>query len=314
MGEHCVNEQERWRGVRGFNYQPSYGRDAVEIWVDRFHAESVARELGTGRQHFPGMNTVRLWLSHDAFLRDRAAFSRNLETVLDLCDRFGLKAIVTLFNHWHSIPDFGGIALEMIQYWFVRFGQRGQAQSYVFRPYLEATFGAYAEDPRILAWDMCNEPHLDCDGAIRDWLQHTYDTGKAMGVKAPIGVSVNVSLELLETVEPFSDVLMVHPYHAVQQPWAELQALARRHRKALLVTECCWGSLDDGERVEIVRSDLGVLSEQGIGFLAHALCESRVADLHRPDWGPVSGAGYMGFVHRDGSLRAGHEVFNEYAP
>jgi hypothetical protein len=38
--------------------------------------------------------------------------------------------------------------------------------------------------------------------------------------------------------------------------------------------------------------------------------ESYVADLHRPQYGVISSAEYMAFIHMDGSLRAGHEVFN----
>ncbi len=43
------------------------------------------------------------------------------------------------------------------------------------------------------------------------------------------------------------------------------------------------------------------------------LHESYVADLHRPQYGVISSAEYMAFLHMDGSLRAGHEVFNRYA-
>jgi len=94
--------------------------------------------------------------------------------------------------------------------------------------------------------------------------------------------------------------------------WDPIKEFARKQGKPLLATECCWGSLDDARRAAIIRSDLEVLAKQGIGFLAHALQESYVADLHRPQFGVVSGAEYMAFVNLDGVLRAGHEVFNQY--
>ena len=34
-----------------------------------FDAGAVAREMGRGKQFFPGINTLRIWLSHQAFLR-----------------------------------------------------------------------------------------------------------------------------------------------------------------------------------------------------------------------------------------------------
>jgi hypothetical protein len=45
---------------------------------------------------------------------------------------------------------------------------------------------------------------------------------------------------------------------------------------------CCWGSLDDGVRVKRIRDELGALQKYKIGFFPHALYESYVADLHRP--------------------------------
>jgi hypothetical protein len=82
-----AREQDRWKTVQGFNYQPSFGRSGVEIWIDKFDGAAVERELGLGRRFFPKMNTVRLWLSHDAFLKDPAQFARNFEQVLQACEK-----------------------------------------------------------------------------------------------------------------------------------------------------------------------------------------------------------------------------------
>jgi len=308
-------EQERWRDVRGFNYQPSFGRTAVEIWIDKFDAAAVDRELGLGRKYFPQINTVRLWLSHDPFLKNPALFTRNFEAVLQSCQKHRLRAIPTLFNDWHSIPDFGGVSREMIGYWFSSYGKRGQASNYVFRPFLEAMFKAHAEDARILAWDLCNEPFNNGGEVYLEWLRHTYQTAKALGATQPIGVSVAASLGQLKPVEPFSDVLMIHPYFASKVPWEPLTAFAREHGKALLATECCWGALNDASRAAIIQSDCGALVQQQVGFLAHALHESLVGDLHRPQFSPLrvaSSASYMAFINMDGSLRPGHDVFNRY--
>jgi len=37
-----------------------------------------------------------------------------------------------------------------------------------------------------------------------------------------------------------------------------------------------------------------------------------VADAHRPESGPVTIAGYMAFIEKNGSLRPYHKIFNEY--
>jgi hypothetical protein len=310
----AVETHPDWSKLRGFNYQPSFGRTGVEIWIDRFDPTVVERELGLGRRYFPTMNTVRLWLSHDAFIKEPKRFAENFESTLKSCGKYGIKAMPVLFNNWHSVPDFGGVSMEMIGYWFADHGQKGEAPNYIFRPYLKALFQAHASDPRILAWDMCNEPFNNGREVYVDWLKHTYHLGKTFGAKQPIAVSISPSVGDLDLINPCSDVLMIHPYFAASQDWASLKAFSRKHGKPLLATECCWGAVDDAKRVAIIRSDLETLVKQNVGFLAHALHESPVADLHRPQFGPLSTAEYMAFINMDGSLRAGHEVFNRYCP
>ena len=298
--------------VRGFNYQPSYEATGYAIWR-YFQPDIIDTELGQGKQYFPKFNTVRLWLSFDAFVVDPNQFAANFETMLTIAHRHELRTVPTLFNNWHSVPDFGGVSEEMIKHWFGDIGSQGTADNYVFRPYLEQIVGNYAEDERILVWDLCNEPFNNGDKAVFvEWLTQTYETCKEVGANQPIGVGIQGSPEQLELVDPISDVITVHPYFATQQPLDDLVTFAQRLGKPLLVTECCWGDTDDKKRAEMVASDLAELTKRGIGFLAHLLHETLVADGHRPQYGPISRAGYMAFIHMDGSLRAGHEIFNEY--
>jgi hypothetical protein len=313
-----TDEQNRWKGVRGFNYQPSYGRNANEIWIDLFDRDVIAKELTNAKRFFPYMNSVRLWLSHEPFMKSPVQFVENLEKVLCICHRLGLQAIPVLYNNWHSIPDFGGVSTEMIRYWFNTYGKKGTAPDYVFQHYMKEVFGRYSGDKRILAWDMCNEPfNSGQPEEYKEWLQHIYRTGKSLGVVQPIGVSVQSHLKMLSDVEPVSDVLMIHPYFASKLPWDELLNFAKNAGKTFLATECCWGSLSDPYRVDIVISDLNTLTSHNIGFLPHALQESLVADLHRPHLHPLgisSSASYMAFINIGGTLRPGHSVYNLYCP
>src|SRR5450759_3853766 len=68
-------------------------------------------------------------------------------------------------------------------------------------------------------------------------------------------------------------------------------------------TETYWGSLDDAKHTEIMRIERGALNRRGIGFTAHLLHHTLLADEHRPGYGPIPNAGYMAFVEADGTLR-----------
>jgi hypothetical protein len=301
-----------FRDIRGFNYQPSYEATGYSIWR-QFRPEKFETELGLGKKYFPKINTIRYWLSFDAFAVDQSGFVRNFEAALDIADNLGFKVIPTLFNNWHSIPGFGGISEEMLRYWFISYGKKGEAASYVFRPYIEKVVGDHATDNRILAWDLCNEPHNNGNWQLTsEWLTHTYDMCKATGASQPVSVSVQGGLDQLNAVELISDLFLIHPYFAKPEILAETVDFARQRNKGVLATECCWGALDDAERVKIVISDCGNLSRAGIGIMPHALHESLVGDLHREQFGVLSSASSMHFIAMNGSLRPGHEVFNDF--
>ena len=270
--------------------------------------------------YFPGINTIRLWLSHEAFIRNSQQFKKNFEQVLALSDKYEIKFIVTLFNGWHSCPDFGGMSAEQV---------RGWGSMEYFTPYLEKVVLPHSNDNRILLWDLCNEPFNStpggdtCEPAIADWLSLIYKICKEYECKSPICVGSVPAMNSIKTLEPISDVITIHPYYAWNEPgWSDpskfeslldqVVDLANEVGKPLLATETCWGALDDDKRVETMAVELKALTERGIGFTTHLLHETLVADGHRPQYGYVTGAGYMAFINMDGSLRKGHELFNDF--
>ncbi len=301
--------------VRGFNYQPSWSSSGHVLWRS-FHPDVFHRELAAGKRLFPAINTIRIRLSFDAFACGDAANQRdvasNFETALAIADSFGLKAIPVLFNNWHSVPDFGGIATEMIQYWMNEGDANHTMPSYIFMSYLDAFVGAHASDPRILLWDLCNEPfNSGVSPILLRWLESLYSKCKDLKVLAPVAVGIAPDEAHLALLSPVSDVLTIHPYGNFKFLDAAI-AYGERVRKPVLATECCWGSLDDKVRAGIVSRELGDLRARKLGFLAHVLHHSLVADCHRPQFGPVSGAGYMAFIEADGSLRPHHDIFNQF--
>jgi len=171
-----------WAKVKGFNYQPSWGSTGFEIWR-RFDRARMGHELSLGRLYFPGMNAIRLWLSHDAWVRDPAAFEADFEAALAMADARAMKVMPVLFNRWHDAAlDYGGIYLDHFlprASWVQGRDQPGD--------FARALFRAHAEDPRILAWDLCNEPFAygcppaeipDIVKAEYAWLERTYALAK----------------------------------------------------------------------------------------------------------------------------------------
>ena len=142
-----------YSAIRGFNYQPSYGRTGFEIW-QLFDAAVVDEELGRGKTYFPQINAVRLWLSWESFTRGPERFLDNFEAALAIAARHDLLVMPVLFNRWHSmLADYGGIYIDHFMP-----GISSVPPDRRFGPYLEDVVGRHAADTRIFAWDLCNEP------------------------------------------------------------------------------------------------------------------------------------------------------------
>lgn len=77
---------ETYASIRGFNYQPSYAANGVQSWLDMFDRDVFKREIECGKEYFPNINTLRIWLSHVAFVLNPDRNAANLEAVLRLHD------------------------------------------------------------------------------------------------------------------------------------------------------------------------------------------------------------------------------------
>lgn len=315
-----------WSAIRGFNYQPSYGRTGLELWL-KFDAAVIEQELARGKRYFPKMNALRWWQSRDAFQCDPEQYARNFDTTLDLAEAINCKVMPCLFNRWHdTVQDYGGIYMDH----FVP-GASWMQLPTMFDPFLEALVGRHKDDPRILSWDLCNEPFFYTFGTSRQiddivaneiaWLRAMRDRCKELGARAPITIGVHTVMPL-ELLEPLCDVLSIHPYFFAHDPNASRTdyetrldsnvELALKVGKPLVSSECCWGALDDQKRVESIRYELDNFKRRNIGWLVYLLHHSLIADSHRPEFGPLTDPGNLAFIEADGSLRPGHAIYNEF--
>ncbi len=319
----------KYKDIRGFNYQPSYAWNTYEAW--KFFDENVFDlEIGRGKSYFPKMNTVRIWLSYDAFRYQEDRQAENFEKVIAICDKYNCKVIPVLFNCWHdSVMDAGGIYhSQMIpeSIWC--------SKENMYDSYFEKIVKPHITDERILLWDICNEPYSYGSNEEfknlminyeTEWLKKMCILCKATGIKQPLGISLN-DANLIDLISDFVDVHLVHPYYfgcdedlktkddkGLDKVFEKILSDAEKFNKPVLTTETCWGSKIDANRVEIIRRTLEAHNRAGVGFIVHALNYSFVADLHDECDAPISSPGNLAFVTKDGKIRPGHEIFNKLA-
>ena len=310
--------------VKGFNYHPTYSTGALEDWL-LFDKEVWKKELTHGKKCFPNFNTVRIWLSWNAYLKMGEKFTDCIKDVIEICRELGIYVMPCLFNRWHDpILDCDGIYIDHFlpnSSWLHKFGDP-------FTKYVEDLAKAFKDEEQILVWDVCNEPlaYNTQDFPAKEiiekyeleWLHRMTDILIREGVTQPIGIGTT-GLEPMEVFDDMCDVYLTHLYYtdsnleSFDRKVKNFVDEAKKHGKELISNECCWGSLDDRVREEFIRGTLSTLQKYNAGYVAHALWSSGCADLHNPDEGPVTdGIGNLAFIKFDGTVRPYHDVFNEF--
>lgn len=309
--------------VKGFNYHPTYSTGALEDWL-LFDKEIWKKELTIGKEYFPKFNTVRIWLSWNAYLKLGDKLIDCIKDVIEICKDLGVYIIPCLFNRWHDpVLDCDGIYIDHFlpnSSWLHKFGDP-------LAKYVETLAKNFKNEDQILCWDVCNEPlayntpDFPCKEIIEkyelEWLNRMGEILRANGVTQPIGIG-STGMEPMETFGNDWDVYLTHFYydHNLEKFDRTVKSFAdeaKKNGKELISTECCWGSLDDKRRGQLIKGTLSTLQKYGMGFVAHALWSSGCADLHDPSEGPVSdGIGNLAFIKFDGTLRPYHEVYNEF--
>ena len=309
--------------VKGFNYHPSSSHDSLEDWL-LFDEQVWKRELTRGKELFPGMNTVRLWLSWNAYCRLESRFIDRLIKAIEICRELDLYVIPCLFNRWHD-PMVCADSVFIDHFlpnssWLHKFGN-------LFEDYIDALCEAFGREERILVWDICNEPFAyNGDFPMKEtvqkyelqWLHRMADRMRKNKVTQPLGIG-STGDESMEIFGDICDVYLTHLYYrgeAVEKFESAVAGFAEeaeKNGKPLITSECCWGSFDDKERSEFIRVALSIFKKYGIGYVAHALWYSGCADLHdMQDGRATSNIGNLCFINKDGSLRPYHGIYNEF--
>jgi hypothetical protein len=339
----------RSAALHGFNYDGSWGTSGLDLWVHH-DAAVMAQEVRRGKSYFPGWNVARWRLSHEAYQRAPQRFLESFERGLETFQQHDITVIPVLFNRWRDpVCDWGGVPIDHIVSGLSMWNREEPLFADVdapanqvapvealFRGYLDDVIGQHTNDARIHSWDLCNEPLmgpyvLDPNSAIRraelQWLTWCHDVAKVGGAVQPVTIGNYGHLVPIELTEPISDIISFHPYYMwngsdalPQQTTKEgfcrllddVVTLASTAGKDLVANETVWGARDDADHVEQIRYTLTELSKRGIGFVVHALNHSLAADLHRDEFGPVGPPECLHFIEVDGTLRRGHEVFNEF--
>lgn len=179
----CVflqSQESRWTEARanqwyrqqpwlvGANFLPSDAVNELEMWqADTFDPAEIDREFGWAEGI--GMNTMRVFLHNLLWEQDAAGFQRRMDQFLAIASKHHIRPMFVLFDScWDPYPQLGPqrppIPGVHNSGWVQAPGKDilTDPQQYPrLKAYVQGVVGAFANDPRILAWDVWNEPDND---------------------------------------------------------------------------------------------------------------------------------------------------------
>jgi hypothetical protein len=156
----------------GSNFIPADAINELEMWqAATFDAAEIDKELGWAQGL--GMNTMRVFLHDLLWEQDSAGFEKRIDEFLAIASRHHIRPIFVLFDScWDPYPKLGPqhppIPGVHNSGWVQSPGAKAlsdPSQEPRLRAYVAGVVGAFANDSRVLAWDVWNEPSNTNGGA-----------------------------------------------------------------------------------------------------------------------------------------------------
>lgn len=160
---HAWYAKQPW--LAGPNYIPATACNQIEMWREEtFDPARIDKELGWAKDL--GFNTARVFLHDLVWQEDPEGYKRRIDGFLAIAEKNGIRPMLVLFDSvWNPEPH-AGPQEEPVQgvhnAGWVQGPGAAALRDPSQRPRLQAYVGgiveAFGRDPRVLAWDIWNEP------------------------------------------------------------------------------------------------------------------------------------------------------------
>lgn len=302
-----------WAAARGWqcgvNFLPSTAVNFLEMWHrDTFDAATIDRELGWAADL--GFTAIRTNLPYLVWRHDADGLIERLDRLLGIAARHGLTVAPCLFDDCGfggAEPVYGrqadpvpGVHNSRAVASPGRSVVGDAAERPALERYVRAVVAAFARDPRILFWDLYNEPGngmvFSTDGLdaaagdfaadSRSLMIQAFGRAREVAPDQPLTVAAWVTPRPEDAAAGFrspidvdaldlSDIVTFHAYLPAAATAALIASLVERGRP-MLCTE--WMARAAGSRI---ADQLPLFRRQGVGCFQWGLVRGRT-QTHLP--------------------------------
>jgi hypothetical protein len=237
-------ESKGW--LRGCDFIPSTAINQLEMWQkETFDSTTINRELGYAESI--GFNCVRVYLHHLAWEQDNEGFLDRMKTYLGIADRHHIKTIFVFFDDvWNEVYHAGkqpdpkpgvhnsGWVRDPGKLWY-----ENPALAVLLERYVKDVMTTFADDERVLLWDLYNEPGNSGYGnKSMSLLRDAFGWGREVNPSQPLSAGVwSPELTDLNTYQlAESDVITYHDYQSQKKHEKTIDTL-KKYDRPMLCTE-----------------------------------------------------------------------------
>jgi hypothetical protein len=176
------------------NFISSSAINQLEFWQEEtFDPELIDKELGLSASI--GMNTHRVFLHDLLWQQDSIGFMSRIDKFLEISHKYGIKILFVFFDDvWHPLPKLGKqpepIPNVHNSGWVQSPGAKilyDSLSHYKLESYVKGVIGKFANDDRVLGWDLYNEP------GQKGIASHNISKERAIELYKKIGIEINDS-------------------------------------------------------------------------------------------------------------------------
>ena len=271
----CASQTARWTEqaandwyarqpwLVGSNYIPATAINELEMWqAATFDPKRIDLELGWAESL--GLNTMRVFLHDLPWKQDPDGFKKRIDIFLTIAQKHKIRPIFVLFDSvWDPSPKLGKQHLPTPGVhnsgWVQSPGAAALSDPGQYprlEAYVKGVVGAFAKDPRVLGWDIWNEPDNTNEGSyakqeprdkqdlVHMLLPRAFDWAREAGATQPLTSGVwDGDWSNPEQLPPmakiqlaFSDVVSFHSYEKPEVFEKRVQSL-QRYGRPILCTE-----------------------------------------------------------------------------
>ena len=241
IGSDCANRIDMWQ---------SYKRDE--------HMATAERELKLCKDI--GFNSVRLIIEYDVWAQEHDAFMETLEMYISLCDKYSQRVMIVLTTEAQLCRGDKYAPKPLGEQAYALGYHQGRlpltAEQKALTPYHELeradirekflemvreVVTKYRTDPRVVCWNVYNEPGITIGERSLKLLDTLFETVRALDPEQPLCADVWHKLENGEFTNAvdkkafeLSDVISWHSYQPYEQLVIQYEQLAALGRPVLL--------------------------------------------------------------------------------